>query len=229
MINDHSRFSKLFQVPQPHITWRREDGKSIFRDTEKSHAGVSLYQGEYLDIQVLVPGRVHGFTGISILVLWRSTWIYRYKYHVEYLDFQEYQEVYLDIQVLVTEAGSTCIYRYQYQGEYLELVIEGVYVYALFRTYLENRWKHIYVLFRTYLENRWEPIYVLFRTYLENRWEPIYVLFKTYLENRWEHIYVLFRTYLENRWEHIYVLFRTYLENRWEPIYVQRATRFHQV
>ncbi|XP_023333898.1 neurotrimin isoform X2 [Eurytemora carolleeae] len=38
-------------VPQPHITWRREDGKSIFRDTEKSHAGVSLYQGEYLDIQ----------------------------------------------------------------------------------------------------------------------------------------------------------------------------------
>ena len=100
MINDHSRFSKLFQVPQPHITWRREDGKSIFRDTEKSHAGVSLYQGEYLDIQVLVPGVVPGYTGISTR---GSTWIYRYKYHVEYLDFQEYQEVYLDIQVLVTE------------------------------------------------------------------------------------------------------------------------------
>ena len=43
-------------VPQPNITWRREDGKPIYRDVQRSN-GVRLdkgvFQGEYLDLQVL--------------------------------------------------------------------------------------------------------------------------------------------------------------------------------
>jgi len=40
-------------VPQPKITWRREDGKSIFRDPEKKvmQSGVNIFQGEFLDLQ----------------------------------------------------------------------------------------------------------------------------------------------------------------------------------
>ena len=44
------------EVPQPKITWRREDGKSIFRDPEKKvmQSGVNIFQGEFLDLQVVL-------------------------------------------------------------------------------------------------------------------------------------------------------------------------------
>ena len=42
------------QVPYPNITWRREDGRPIYRDVQRT-SGVRLdnnmYQGEYLDLQ----------------------------------------------------------------------------------------------------------------------------------------------------------------------------------
>ena len=37
------------QVPQPSITWRREDGRAIYRDT--ALARPSVQQGEYLELQ----------------------------------------------------------------------------------------------------------------------------------------------------------------------------------
>ena len=41
--------------PKPTITWRREDGKSIFRDNENhpSQGGVPIHHGEDLHLQVL--------------------------------------------------------------------------------------------------------------------------------------------------------------------------------
>ena len=45
----------ISKVPYPNITWRREDGRPIYRDVQRSN-GVRLdsnmYQGEYLDLQV---------------------------------------------------------------------------------------------------------------------------------------------------------------------------------
>ena len=46
-------------VPHPNITWRREDGNPIYRDVQRAPAGVidkSVYQGEYLDLQVAALG-----------------------------------------------------------------------------------------------------------------------------------------------------------------------------
>ena len=47
--------SCILKVPYPNITWRREDGRPIYRDVQRSN-GVRLdsnmYQGEYLDLQV---------------------------------------------------------------------------------------------------------------------------------------------------------------------------------
>ena len=39
----------MSQVPQPSITWRREDGRAIYRDT--ALARPSVQQGEYLELQ----------------------------------------------------------------------------------------------------------------------------------------------------------------------------------
>ena len=51
-----SLICKATGVPYPNITWRREDGKPIYRDVQRSN-GVRLdkgvFQGEYLDLQVL--------------------------------------------------------------------------------------------------------------------------------------------------------------------------------
>lgn len=49
-----SLICKATGVPYPNITWRREDGRPIYRDVQRSN-GVRLdsnmYQGEYLDLQ----------------------------------------------------------------------------------------------------------------------------------------------------------------------------------
>jgi hypothetical protein len=44
----------LVQVPMPKITWRREDGRVIFRDPEKrNQVGLAaLFHGEHLELQV---------------------------------------------------------------------------------------------------------------------------------------------------------------------------------
>ena len=42
-------------MPQPNITWRREDGRPIFRDSHKTKPRPiesSVHRGEYLDLQV---------------------------------------------------------------------------------------------------------------------------------------------------------------------------------
>ena len=47
-------FACCSQVPYPNITWRREAGRPIYRDVQRT-SGVRLdnnmYQGEYLDLQ----------------------------------------------------------------------------------------------------------------------------------------------------------------------------------
>jgi len=48
-----SLICKSSGVPHPNITWRREDGKPIFRDTQKNSGKLerSVHHGEYLDLQ----------------------------------------------------------------------------------------------------------------------------------------------------------------------------------
>ena len=54
MLTEIALLTQHFKVPYPNITWRREDGRPIFRDTQKN-AGVklekSVHHGEYLDLQ----------------------------------------------------------------------------------------------------------------------------------------------------------------------------------
>ena len=49
-----SLICKASGVPYPNITWRREDGKPIYRDVQRAAGGRldKVYQGEYLDLQV---------------------------------------------------------------------------------------------------------------------------------------------------------------------------------
>jgi len=49
-----SLICKSHGVPQPNITWRREDGRPIFRDSHKTKPRTmesSVHRGEYLDLQ----------------------------------------------------------------------------------------------------------------------------------------------------------------------------------
>ena len=55
--------------PQPNITWRREDGKSIYRDVGRAPAGLldkEIFQGEYLDLQV--PLVISAGSGVKFII-----------------------------------------------------------------------------------------------------------------------------------------------------------------